>query len=41
MSMIDQIIDLNKTVETIKAHPLVAKDIVVRGLETGGFEEIK
>ena len=34
-----------KTVETIKLHPLVPKDIVVRGFiidsETGALEEIK
>ena len=52
--MIDQIIDYNKTfVEqkgyekylTIKTHPLVPKDLVVRGFiidsETGALEEIK
>lgn len=47
--MIDQIIEFNKTsvrktVETIKTHPLVPKDIVVRGFiidsETGRLEEI-
>ena len=42
--MIDQIIDYNKTVEAIKTHPLVPKDIVVRGFiidsETGELEEI-
>ena len=35
---------VRKTVETIKTHPLVPKDIVVRGFiidsETGGLEEI-
>lgn len=40
-SMIDQIIDFN----SIKTHPLVPKDIVVRGFiidsETGALEEIK
>ena len=36
---------VRKTVETIKTHPLVPKDIVVRGFivdsETGALEEIK
>ena len=36
--------DVRKTVETIKTHPLVPKDIVVRGFiidsETGALEEI-
>ena len=35
---------VRKTVETIKTHPLVPKDIVVRGFiidsETGALEEI-
>jgi hypothetical protein len=55
--MIDQIIEFNIMspllgdgykaggIETIKAHPLVPKDIVVRGFiidsETGALEEIK
>ena len=44
--MIDQIIEYNKTfVETIKTHPFVPKDIVVRGFiidsETGALEEIE
>jgi len=36
---------VRKTVETIKTHPLVPKDIIVRGFiidsETGALEEIK
>ena len=36
---------VRKTVETIKTHPLVPKDIVVRGFiidsETGALEEVK
>ena len=36
---------VRKTVETIKTHPLVPKDIVVRGFiidsETGALEEIQ
>ena len=36
---------VRKTVETIKTHPLVPKDIVIRGFiidsETGALEEIK
>ena len=36
---------IRKTVETIKTHPLVPKDIVVRGFiidsETGALEEVK
>ena len=36
---------VRKTVETIKTHPLVPKDIVVRGFiidsETGELDEIK
>ena len=36
---------VKKTVETIKTHPLVPKDIIVRGFiidsETGALEEIK
>jgi len=36
---------VRKTVDTIKSHPLVPKDIVVRGFiidsETGSLEEIK
>jgi len=50
-TMIDQIIQYNKTfvsvrntVETISTHPLVPKDIVVRGFiidsETGALEEV-
>ena len=54
--MIDQIIEwlegfkdtptsVRKTVETIKTHPLVPKDIEVRGFiidsETGALEEIQ
>ena len=53
--MIDQIIEwlegfkdtptsVRKTVETIKTHPLVPKDVIVRGFiidsETGALEEI-
>ena len=36
---------VRKTVETIKTHPLVPKDVVVRGFiidsETGALEEIR
>ena len=48
--MIDQIIDFNKTsvrktVKTIQTHPLIPKDITVRGFiidsVTGALEEIK
>ena len=42
--MIDQIINYNKTVGTIKTHPHVPKNIVARGFiidsETGVLEEI-
>ena len=44
LSCMDTPTSVCKTVETIKTHPLVPKDVVVRGFiidsETGALEEI-